>query len=185
MFSLVANMRDHKRKGERGFSLVELLVVVAILAILAAIAIPLFLNQKQKAYESSASSDLHTIVMELNGDTTWNAMTSATLTAAFTYTAATDILSMPGTNLIPATAISIPNVVINSSSTVQGGIIAGTTFNGQSNAVVTNADTTHGWCISVTNNGQTAVYGVRSVAGGNAVAAMQSFNACSAAGVMS
>lgn len=43
--------------NEDGFTLVEILVVVLIIGILSAIAIPVFLNQRQKALESSLISD--------------------------------------------------------------------------------------------------------------------------------
>lgn len=72
----------NNKTGKKGFTLAELLIVVAIIAVLVAIAIPVFNNQLEKAREATDAANIRALYAEVLAEylETGNAVSGKTAT---------------------------------------------------------------------------------------------------------
>ena len=146
-------LSNRKEKDQKGFSLVELLVVLLIMSIMAGVAVPLYLNQRNRAYLQTAVSDATSIGQEITAIvsdyTTWGAGCTANLCP---ITIASNALVFTGPTAATATGLAVVGGPGTTTSIVR---VSGTgTLSGNTSATAGTAL----WCIIVTNNGSYAKY---------------------------
>ena len=97
----------NRKKAQKGFTLMELMIVIAIIGILAAIAIPQFIRYRQKGYNVEAKSELRGYYTACQAYFVSSAAADCNLTSVsdtFTPTPEVHITTAPNQDMIGATA---------------------------------------------------------------------------------
>jgi len=115
-------------RGHRGFALIELLIVIAIIGLLAAIAIPQFIIYRTKSVDAQMRSDLRNAAVAME----------AYFVANRVYPSSVAVIPSLGFNGSQGVTLSLSNVTTNSynlTATKPGGSQASFTFNSSTGTI--------------------------------------------------
>ncbi len=110
-------------KNNKGFTLAELLIVVAIIAVLVAIAIPVFTSQLERSREATDLSNIRAAYAEAVADYLANGASSATTATVSTVKQTVSGWTIEDPNLYTRvngteTPVALPNIVAGNTVTV-------------------------------------------------------------------
>jgi type IV pilus assembly protein PilA len=130
--TVIARIQKSIKENEEGFTLIELLVVIIIIGILAAIAIPVFLNQRKKAVDASIKSDLRTVANEMETYYVDNQAYPPAVTGS-TGTVLPNILTLSGVgSSVTMSGGNVVSVVLNTAANATAYAVCG--YNAKSSA---------------------------------------------------